>query len=99
MFQVQSTRALELEYIFVSSVVFWCGLSLLHSFPSQVSRKFILFYVNVFVGYCSSSCLMSNDRICRVIVLTIGWIIFLSSFIPVHSLLKGHDKLRKKLEV
>ncbi|GAY46118.1 hypothetical protein CUMW_094530 [Citrus unshiu] len=34
----------------------------------------------------------------RVIVLTIGWIIFLSSFIPVHSLLKGHDKLRKKLE-
>ncbi|KAH9694416.1 glycerol-3-phosphate acyltransferase 9 [Citrus sinensis] len=35
----------------------------------------------------------------RVIVLTIGWIIFLSSFIPVHSLLKGHDKLRKKLEV
>ncbi|XP_059436620.1 glycerol-3-phosphate acyltransferase 9-like [Corylus avellana] len=34
----------------------------------------------------------------RVIVLTVGWIIFLSAFIPVHSLLKGHDKLRKKIE-
>ncbi|KAF4366924.1 hypothetical protein G4B88_029248 [Cannabis sativa] len=34
----------------------------------------------------------------RVIVLTIGWIIFLSSYIPVHILLKGHDKLRKKIE-
>ncbi|CAB4321298.1 unnamed protein product [Prunus armeniaca] len=34
----------------------------------------------------------------RVLVLTIGWIIFLSSFIPVHFLLKGHDKLRKNLE-
>ena len=36
---------------------------------------------------------------CRVLVLTIGWIIFLSCYIPVHLLLKGHDKLRKKLEV
>ncbi|KAA8535936.1 hypothetical protein F0562_028414 [Nyssa sinensis] len=27
-----------------------------------------------------------------------GWIIFLSSLIPVHFLLKGHDKLRTKLE-
>lgn len=36
---------------------------------------------------------------CRVLVLTIGWIIFLSSFIPVHFLLKGHDKLRKRIEV
>ncbi|KAH7574803.1 hypothetical protein JRO89_XS02G0007000 [Xanthoceras sorbifolium] len=35
----------------------------------------------------------------RVLVLTIGWIIFLSAFIPVHLLLKGHDKLRIKLEV
>ncbi|WCJ39994.1 glycerol-3-phosphate acyltransferase 9 [Euphorbia peplus] len=34
----------------------------------------------------------------RALVLTIGWIIFLSSYIPVHLLLKGHDKLRKKLE-
>ncbi|WMV44026.1 hypothetical protein MTR67_037411 [Solanum verrucosum] len=34
----------------------------------------------------------------RVIVLTIGWIIFLSCYIPVHLLLKGHDKFRKKLE-
>ncbi|GAA0149835.1 acyltransferase [Lithospermum erythrorhizon] len=34
----------------------------------------------------------------RVIVLVIGWMIFLSSYIPVHILLKGHDKLRKKLE-
>ncbi|CAN1307837.1 Glycerol-3-phosphate acyltransferase 9 [Linum perenne] len=34
----------------------------------------------------------------RVIVLTIGWIVFLSSYIPVHFLLKGHDKLRKKIE-
>ncbi|CAN1770754.1 Glycerol-3-phosphate acyltransferase 9 [Linum perenne] len=35
----------------------------------------------------------------RVIVLTIGWIVFLSSYIPVHVLLKGQDKLRKKIEV
>ncbi|CAI0469135.1 unnamed protein product [Linum tenue] len=35
----------------------------------------------------------------RVIVLAIGWIIFLSAYIPVHVLLKGHDKLRKKIEV
>ncbi|KAK4757162.1 hypothetical protein SAY87_007289 [Trapa incisa] len=34
----------------------------------------------------------------RVLILTIGWIIFLSSFIPVHLLLKGHDTLRRKLE-
>ncbi|XP_057526119.1 glycerol-3-phosphate acyltransferase 9-like isoform X1 [Amaranthus tricolor] len=34
----------------------------------------------------------------RVIVLTIGWIIFLSLYMPVHFLLKGHDKLRKKIE-
>ncbi|XP_030942436.1 glycerol-3-phosphate acyltransferase 9 [Quercus lobata] len=34
----------------------------------------------------------------RVLILTIGWIIFLSSYIPVHFLLKGHDKLRKKIE-
>ncbi|KAK4491477.1 hypothetical protein RD792_002231 [Penstemon davidsonii] len=34
----------------------------------------------------------------RVLVLTIGWIIFLSCYFPVHFLLKGHDKLRKKLE-
>ncbi|KAK9057147.1 hypothetical protein SSX86_024514 [Deinandra increscens subsp. villosa] len=34
----------------------------------------------------------------RVLVLTLGWIIFLSCYIPVHMLLKGHDKLRKRLE-
>ncbi|KAL3637349.1 Glycerol-3-phosphate acyltransferase 9 [Castilleja foliolosa] len=34
----------------------------------------------------------------RVIVLTIGWIIFLSFYFPVHFLLKGHDKFREKLE-
>ncbi|KAG6589042.1 Glycerol-3-phosphate acyltransferase 9, partial [Cucurbita argyrosperma subsp. sororia] len=34
----------------------------------------------------------------RVLILTIGWIIFLSTFIPVNLLLKGHDKLRTKLE-
>ncbi|KAF3950537.1 hypothetical protein CMV_023727 [Castanea mollissima] len=34
----------------------------------------------------------------RVLILTFGWIIFLSSYIPVHFLLKGHDKLRKKFE-
>ncbi|KAE8702245.1 L-type lectin-domain containing receptor kinase IX.2 [Hibiscus syriacus] len=34
----------------------------------------------------------------RALVLTIGWIIFLSCFIPVHFLLKGNDALRKKLE-
>ncbi|XP_021776296.1 glycerol-3-phosphate acyltransferase 3-like [Chenopodium quinoa] len=34
----------------------------------------------------------------RVLVLTLGWMIFLSLYMPVHFLLKGHDKLRKKLE-
>ena len=34
----------------------------------------------------------------RVLVLTMGWIIFFSSFIPVHYLLKGHNKLRTKIE-
>ncbi|KAL0334514.1 UNVERIFIED_CONTAM: Glycerol-3-phosphate acyltransferase 9 [Sesamum radiatum] len=34
----------------------------------------------------------------RAIVLTTGWIIFLSCYFPVHFLLKGHDKLRKRLE-
>ncbi|MFS7952072.1 putative glycerol-3-phosphate 1-O-acyltransferase [Helianthus anomalus] len=34
----------------------------------------------------------------RVLILTIGWIIFLPCYIPVHVLLKEHDKLRKRLE-
>ncbi|KMT01265.1 hypothetical protein BVRB_9g212830 [Beta vulgaris subsp. vulgaris] len=34
----------------------------------------------------------------RVLVLTIGWIIFLSLYMPVHFLLKGQDSLRKNLE-
>ncbi|XP_038888699.1 glycerol-3-phosphate acyltransferase 9 [Benincasa hispida] len=34
----------------------------------------------------------------RVLILTIGWIIFLSTFIPVNLLLKGQPKLRAKLE-
>ncbi|KAI8533249.1 hypothetical protein RHMOL_Rhmol11G0282900 [Rhododendron molle] len=35
----------------------------------------------------------------RVLVLTVGWIIFLSAYFLVHFVLKGNDKLRKKLEV
>ncbi|XP_058191394.1 glycerol-3-phosphate acyltransferase 9-like [Rhododendron vialii] len=34
----------------------------------------------------------------RVLVLTVGWIIFLSAYFLVHFVLKGNDKLRKKLE-
>ncbi|CAM8935566.1 hypothetical protein QQ045_013389 [Rhodiola kirilowii] len=34
----------------------------------------------------------------RVIVLTVGWIIFLLLWIPLQYLLKGHPKLRMKLE-
>ncbi|KAH9622932.1 hypothetical protein KSS87_016615 [Heliosperma pusillum] len=34
----------------------------------------------------------------RVLILTIGWIIFLLLYIPVHFFLKGQDQLRKKLE-
>ncbi|KAJ0076760.1 hypothetical protein Patl1_35926 [Pistacia atlantica] len=49
------------------------------------------------ISFFSQSVDFSHIRF-RVIVLTIGWIIFLSSFIPVHFLLKGHDKLRRKLE-
>lgn len=48
---------------------------------------------------CVFSYLRGLNLLCRVLVLTIGWIIFLSAFIPVHFLLKGHDKLRKNLEV
>ncbi|RVX12070.1 Glycerol-3-phosphate acyltransferase 9 [Vitis vinifera] len=50
--------------------------------------------ISLMMGY-----LMHLNLICRVLVLTLGWIIFLSSFIPVHFLLKGNDKLRKKLEL
>ncbi|KAH0906884.1 hypothetical protein HID58_038711 [Brassica napus] len=35
----------------------------------------------------------------RCLTLAFGWFIFLSTFIPVHSLLKGQDKLRKNIEV
>ena len=35
----------------------------------------------------------------RILVLELGWIIFLSAFIPVHSLLKGNDDVRKTIEV
>ncbi|XP_074382989.1 glycerol-3-phosphate acyltransferase 9-like isoform X2 [Apium graveolens] len=34
----------------------------------------------------------------RVLILSIGWILFLSSYFSVHFLLKGHEKLRKNLE-
>ena len=46
--------------------------------------------------FCADAYLLNCHR---VIVLTIGWIIFLSLYMPVHFLLKGHDKLRKKIEV
>lgn len=55
---------------------------------------FLMFALSM--GSCEFACL---GWICRVIVLTMGWIIFLSAFIPVHCLLKGHDKLREKIEV
>ncbi|MBA0572644.1 hypothetical protein Golob_002970 [Gossypium lobatum] len=42
--------------------------------------------------------LLSKSNIELALVLTIGWIIFLSCFIPVHFLLKGNDNLRKKME-
>jgi len=34
----------------------------------------------------------------RCFTLAFGWFIFLSTFIPLHSLLKGHDRLSKKIE-
>ncbi|XP_077253433.1 glycerol-3-phosphate acyltransferase 9-like [Tasmannia lanceolata] len=34
----------------------------------------------------------------RAMILVVGWIVFLSSFIPVHFLLRGHDKWRRKIE-
>lgn len=57
---------------------------------------FMFLMFALFMGSWKFACL---GWICRVIVLTVGWIIFLSAFIPVHCLLKGHDKLRKKFEV
>jgi len=38
-------------------------------------------------------------KTCRCFTLAFGWIIFLSLFIPVNALLKGQDRLRKKIEV
>jgi glycerol-3-phosphate O-acyltransferase 3/4 len=35
----------------------------------------------------------------RVVLLTVGWIIFLGLFFPIHIALKGHDTVRKQLEV
>ena len=36
---------------------------------------------------------------CRVAVLAAGWIVFFAAFFPVHFLLRGHDKWRRKIEV
>jgi hypothetical protein len=35
----------------------------------------------------------------RVVLLAVGWIIFMVLFFPIHMALKGHDTLRKQLEV
>lgn len=35
----------------------------------------------------------------RVVLLLLGWIIFLGLFFPVHMALKGHETLRGQLEV
>ncbi|EFJ07412.1 hypothetical protein SELMODRAFT_133604 [Selaginella moellendorffii] len=34
----------------------------------------------------------------RVLLLTVGWIIFLGAFIPVHFILRKHDHMRRKIE-
>ncbi|KAH7436031.1 hypothetical protein KP509_06G090200 [Ceratopteris richardii] len=34
----------------------------------------------------------------RVVLLAVGWIVFLALFIPIHSILRGHDQLRQMLE-
>ncbi|XP_042375741.1 glycerol-3-phosphate acyltransferase 9-like [Zingiber officinale] len=34
----------------------------------------------------------------RVGVLALGWIVFFSAFLPVHFLIRGHDKWRRKIE-
>ncbi|KAJ4913949.1 glycerol-3-phosphate acyltransferase 9 [Raphanus sativus] len=52
---------------------------------------FPLWCCGVFVRYCLLFPL-------RCMTLAFGWFIFLSTFIPVHSLLKGQDRLRKKIE-
>lgn len=57
---------------------------------------------NTFIwSWCSCFCFIFHSArlICRAAVLAIGWIIFLSSLIPVHFLLNGHDSLRKQIEV
>ncbi|CAN1344068.1 Glycerol-3-phosphate acyltransferase 9 [Linum perenne] len=50
------------------------------------------------MAYCSLSGFDSFLASTEVIVLAIGWVVFLSSYIPVHFLLKRHDKSRKKIE-
>eukprot|EP00250_Pteridium_aquilinum_P011554 c20148_g1_i2 orf=205-1350(-) len=34
----------------------------------------------------------------RVLLLAVGWVLFLALFLPVHSILRGHDHLRQTLE-
>ena len=52
---------------------------------------FPLYCFGVVVRYCILFPL-------RCFTLAFGWIIFLSLFIPVNALLKGQDRLRKKIE-
>lgn len=35
----------------------------------------------------------------RLILLAVGWIIFLGLFFPIHAALKSHDRLRCQIEV
>ena len=59
-----------------------------------IAQKFRFFSVLC----CGLSCSLFLNT-CRCLTLAFGWFIFLSTFIPVHSLLKGQDKLRKNIEV
>lgn len=71
MFQIKSTGTLELEYIFVSSVVLWCGHSIFHSFSCQVSVSCLSFVSSTVL--CAKSIYAFDwiiSKCCAVIVKT-----------------------------
>lgn len=100
-FKGQSEKWMDLLLLLpllITFLILWgMGRSALCFQASNIIIVVILLEVIVVASLGTGFDLMIFD--CRVLVLTIGWIIFLSSFALVHFMLKGQDALRKKLEV
>ncbi|KAG6536748.1 hypothetical protein ZIOFF_001816 [Zingiber officinale] len=63
------------------------NISLLNIWCSISNFSWLIFFFNLM------SCML-----CRVGVLALGWIVFFAAFLPVHFLIRGHDKWRRKIE-